>query len=346
MTLQEKIRLLTQTYGVSGDEFRVSKVAAQLMEPLCDRVETDDFGNVYGYRDAARPGAKTLLLDAHIDQIGFMITDVTEDGFLRFTQVGGVDQRMLLGSELTVITRDGRELLGVVAAMPPHLQKAGDQKKSVPITEMVVDIGMTGEQARQAVHVGDYMAFANDMMELQGGAICGKAFDDRACLVCLLYAMELLQGKKLPLNVVLAASTKEETGFQGGIATAHRVHPDYGIAVDVTHARTADAPSVTTKLGDGAIVSIGSNSRPAMAEKAMEVARAKRIAHRADSCASASGTNAWPMQMQREGVETLVISLPLKYMHSPVELVRMEDVRAVGELVAEYILSFEGREQA
>lgn len=344
--MKETIRQLTHLYGVSGDEFRVSKLAAEMMKPLCDRVEIDDFGNVYGWRDAEKQGAKTVQLDAHIDQIGFIITDVTDEGFLRFAPVGGVDQRMLLGSELTVLNRDGQERLGVVAAMPPHLQKAGEQKNSVPIADMALDVGMDGEQAKEVFHVGDFAAFANDMLELQGDAICGKAFDDRACLGCLLYALDLLRDKKLPVNVVLTASTKEETGFEGGIATAHRVHPDYGIAVDVTHARTADAPSVRSRLGDGAVVSLGSNSRPDMAEAAMEVARAKRITHLADECASASGTNAWPMQMQQEGVKTLVISLPLKYMHSPVELIRMSDVEAVGKLVAEYVLSLEGRNDA
>lgn len=342
MTLQEKIRKLTSEYGVSGDEHRVAEIARELMEPYCDRVEVDAFGNVLGWRDCGIPGAKTVLLDAHIDQIGFTVTEVTEDGFLRFTTEGGVDQRMLLGSELTVLTRDRGPILGIVAAMPPHLQKAGDQKKSVPIPEMVVDIGMTGPQARETVHVGDFMAFANDMMELKNDSICGKAFDDRACLVCLLHAMELLQDKKLPVNVVLSASTKEETGFDGGLINAYKVHPDYAIAVDVTHARTGDAPQVCAKLGDGAILSIGSNSLPRLAKKAMEVARAKEIPHLAECCPSRSGTHAWPIQTQREGCQTLVISLPLKYMHSPVELVRMEDVKSVGRLTAEFILSLEG----
>lgn len=340
------IHKLTHAYGVSNDEHRVSKIAAELMEPYCDRVEIDDFGNVLGYRDCGDPNAETVLLDAHIDQIGFIVTEVTDEGFLRFTTVGGVDQRMLLGSELVVRTREGEELLGVVAAMPPHLQKPEDKKKSVPIPQMVVDVGMTGEQAKKVFHVGDYMAFANDMIELKNGSICGKAFDDRACLVCLLHALELLRGKDLKVNVVLAASTKEETGFQGGMSVGYRVHPDYAIAVDVTQARTADAPQVRARLGDGAVVSMGSNSRPKMARKAMEVARAKEIPYLANACAAGSGTNAWPIQMQQEGIKTLVISLPLKYMHSPVEQVRMDDVRSVGRLVAEYLLTFEGRTEA
>ena len=342
MTLADKIKKLTNAYGVSGDEFRVAKIAAEMMAPYCDRVDIDDFGNVLGYRDCGIPGAKTVMLDAHIDQIGFLITEVTEEGFLRFTTVGGVDQRMLLGSELTVLTKKG-PILGIVAAIPPHLQKAGDDKKSVPIPEMVVDIGMTGEQAKKGVRGGDYMAFANDAMELQGDALCGKAFDDRACLVCLLHAMELLQGKPLAVNVVVSASTKEETGFQGGISAGFKVQPDYAIAVDVTHARTGDAPQVIVKLGDGPNVDMGSNSNPKFAKRVIEVARAKQIPHIVPSCPAGSGTNAWPIQMQGQGVTTLVVSLPLKYMHSPVEMLRMSDVKNVGKLLAAFIETFDGR---
>ena len=342
MTLTDKIKRLTAVYGVSGDEFRVAKIAAEMMAPYCDRVEIDDFGNVLGYRDCGIPGAKTVMLDAHIDQIGFLITEVTEEGFLRFTTVGGVDQRMLLGSELTVLTKKG-PILGIVAAIPPHLQKDGDDKKSVPIPEMVVDIGMTGEQAKKVVRVGDYMAFANDAMELQGDALCGKAFDDRACLVCLLHTMDLLQGKPLAVNVVVSASTKEETGFQGGISAGFKVQPDYAIAVDVTHARTGDAPQVIVKLGDGPNVDMGSNSNPKFAKRVIEVARAKQIPHIVTSCPAGSGTNAWPIQMQGQGVTTLVVSLPLKYMHSPVEMLRMSDVKNVGKLLAAFIETFDGR---
>ena len=342
MSLADKIKKLTNAYGVSGDEFRISKIAAELMAPYCDRVEIDDFGNVLGYRDCGIPGAKTVMLDAHIDQIGFLITEVTEEGFLRFTTVGGVDQRMLLGSELTVLTKKG-PILGIVAAIPPHLQKDGDDKKSVPIPEMVVDIGMTGEQAKTVVRVGDYMAFANDAMELQGDALCGKAFDDRACLVCLLHTMDLLQGKPLAVNVVVSASTKEETGFQGGISAGFKVQPDYAIAVDVTHARTGDAPQVIVKLGDGPNVDMGSNSNPKFAKRVIEVARAKQIPHIVTSCPAGSGTNAWPIQMQGQGVTTLVVSLPLKYMHSPVEMLRMSDVKNVGKLIAAFIETFDGR---
>ena len=295
MELKEKIKLLTRAYGVSGDEFAVSKIAAELMAPYVDRVEIDDFGNVTGYRSCGVPGAKKLLLDAHIDQIGFMVTDVTEEGFLRFIAMG-VDQRMLLGSELRVLTKNHGDILGVVAAMPPHMQKAGDQKKSVPISEMVVDIGMTGDRAREMVQVGDYMVFAAEPFDMLSGGLCSKALDDRACLVCILHALELMKDKPLQVD-----------------------------------------------LGDGADISIGSNSHPGFARKVVEICRAKQVPHRVDACPSASGTNAWTMQMMQSGICTLVISLPLKYMHSPVEVLRMKDVDSVGRCLAEFAMSFDGR---
>jgi len=344
LELKDKVKLLTNAYGVSGDEFRVSKIAADLLRPYVDRVEIDEFGNVSGYKSCGIPGAPKLMLDAHIDQIGFLVTDVTDEGFLRFMGMG-VDQRMLLGSELTVMTQKHGNILGIVAAIPPHLQKPGDNTKSVPISEMVVDIGMTGEQAKKVVHVGDYMTFHNETMELLGGAVCGRAMDDRACFCGILHALELLQGKPLAVDIIALASTKEEVGGLGAEARAWRELPEYAIAIDVCHAITADAtPDQTThELGKGPVISIGSNSRPNFAKRVMEVARAKEIPYQCAAVPAQSGTNAWDMQLAQNGVCTLVISLPLKYMHSPVEVLRMNDLENTGKLLAEFVQGFDGR---
>ena len=205
MELMETIARLTAANGVSGDEFSVSAIAAQLLEPYVDRVETDHLGNVIGYRSCGKPGAKKLMLDAHLDQIGFVITEVMEEGFCRFIGMG-VDQRMLLGSELTVLTRSG-PITAVVSCIPPHLQNPGDNKKSVPIEEMVLDLGMSGEQARQLVRVGDYAAFSGETFALQNDLICGRSMDDRACFVCILYALEQLGGAPLDVDLILRGST-------------------------------------------------------------------------------------------------------------------------------------------
>lgn len=343
LELKDKLKKLVNAYGVSGQEFAVSAIAAELLSPLVDKVDIDGFGNVTGYRSCGIPGAKKLLVDAHLDQIGFLVTQVTDEGFLRFMGMG-VDPRMLLGSELTVMTRGGENLLGIVAAMPPHMQSPGDRSKALPISEMVVDIGMTGEQAKEKVHVGDYMAFANDAIDLQGDVVCGKSMDDRACFVSILHALELMKNKPLAVDFIVTGTTKEELGGHGAQTRTYHEKPDYAIAIDVCHATTPDAaPSdFTSKFGGGPVISIGTNSVPRFARRVIETARAKQVPFQLNAAPSHTGTNAWSMQHIGEGLPTLVVSLPLKYMHSPVEMLRMADVKNVGRLIAEFALAFNG----
>lgn len=338
MELRDKMKKLVNAYGVSGCEYEVSAIAAELLRPYVDKVDVDGFGNVTGIRSCGIPGAKKVMLDAHLDQIGFLVTEVTDEGFLRFMGMG-VDQRMLLGSELTVLTQSGEKLPGIVAAIPPHLQNPGDNKKSVPISEMVVDIGMTGPQAREKVRVGDYMAFANDAIDLLGDVVCGKSMDDRACFCCILHALELLQGKKLGVDLIITGTTKEEVGGHGAVTRAWHEKPDLAIAIDVCHAKTPDAgPGDSVHdFGGGAVVTVGANSNPLLARRMMEVARAKKIPYQADAAPAHTGTNAWGIQTVDAGITTLVVSLPLKYMHSPVEMLCMSDVKNVGALLAAFV---------
>ena len=342
MELFEQLKLLCGEDGVSGDEKRVAERAAELLRPLCDSVEIDSFCNVIAKRASSNPDAPTLLLDAHIDQIGFLITEITSGGFLRFLSVGGVDPRMLPGSEVTVLTREHGALRGVIGAVPPHLQN-GDQTKAPAIDTMTIDLGMTYDQAKAAVRVGDYAVFKSKPLDLQNGQLCSRALDDRACLICIIHALTLLADKPLPLNIVVSASTKEELGGHGSQFICEKIKPDYAIAVDVTHAKTPDSPDTVGRLGKGASVSIGSNSRPELAEKIIASAKRHGIPFQTSACCGHSGTNAWSMQPVAEGVGTLVLSLPLKYMHSPVEVLDREDVLNTGALIAAFVSDFDGR---
>lgn len=340
MELKDKIKKLTRVFGVSGNEYEAAKVAAELLEPYCDKVEIDRFGNVTGYKSCGIPGAKKLMLDAHIDQIGFLVTEITDEGFLRFTAMG-VDQRMLLGSMLKIVTQNDGELIGVVSSTPPHIQK-GDPSASVAIADMLVDTGMTGEEARKVIRIGDYMYFANEPLELAGDVLCGKAFDDRACFCCILHALELLKDKKLGCDLIIVGSTKEEVGGHGAASRTYHTDPDMAIAIDVCHARTADAlPSDNVQdFGGGPVIGIGPQSLPRYSRKLMEIARAKQIPYQVSAMPASSGTNAGSIQPTGAGYATAVVSLPLKYMHSPVEVLRLSDVKNVGRLLAEYAMVY------
>ena len=339
MELIDKIKKLTSEFGVSGDEKRVSAIAAELLGEYTDQVEIDEFGNVTGFIPCGVEGAPTLMLDAHIDQIGFIVTEVTDGGFLRFMSIG-VDQRMLPGSELAVLTREG-VLRGVVGTIPAIMQH--DESASIPLTDMTVDIGMTGEEARRVVRVGDYMAFYNPPFELLGDKLCSKALDDRACFVCILHALELLKNKQLKVNLLVCASIKEELGGHGSMYVAYRHKPEFAIAIDVSHAKTPDAPEVVDELGKGPIIDIGYNTRPELFALIKKAAEDNSIPHQPKACPAGSGTNAWSIQLAGKGVSTFVMSLPLKYMHSPVEVLHMEDVRNTGALIAAFAQTFDGR---
>lgn len=343
MTFTENLKRLVNAYGVSGDEFKVAQIAAEILAPYVDRVEIDKLGNVVGYKACGKPNAKKLMLDAHLDQIGFFVTDITKEGFLRFMGMG-VDPRMLLGSELMVLPKNSEPIYGVVSSTPPHLQKPGDTEKSVPIDKMLLDVGMPYEMTAEKIQVGDYIAFANDAIDLLNGCICGKSMDDRACFMTTIHALDLLKDNDFGCDLIIVGSTKEEVGGHGAMSRAYIDRPDYAIAIDVGHAKTADSTVMdrTHDFGKGPIIGIGANSIARFAHRVIEIARAKEIPYQIEAIPGASGTNAWSIQVVEDGVCTLVISLPLRYMHSPVEMLTMNDVYNVGKLLCEFIKSFDG----
>ena len=179
MQLEQTLRTLCARPAVSGFEMQAAKAVAELFRPYCDTVDADKNGNVIGSLSCGKEGAKTVLLDAHLDQIGFLVTEVLDGGFLRFAPVGGVDPRMLLGAEVTILTETPR--YGVISCTPPHLLAAGEQNKAVPMHEMLIDTGLL--DAKSVIPIGTPIVFAQPPYELTDGQITGKCLDDRAGFV-------------------------------------------------------------------------------------------------------------------------------------------------------------------
>ena len=318
----------------SGFEAPAAQVARALLEPLMDEVWTDRMGNVIGGRRCGKPGAKKLLLDAQLGEIGLTVTGI-EEGFLRFRTVGAVDPRMLPDRELTVLTDP--PLFGVVACLPPHVLKAGDMRKSVPIPELRVDIGLTQEQAEQAVPIGTPMVYREEPVLLRNGRFSGKSMDDRACFTVLLRTAELLQDKPLDVDLYLLGSTREEVSGAGAKVGTYGIHPDFCVAADVTHAKAPETGSGRqAKLGGGPPVGMGPNMTRWMTRRMLEKARELGIPHDVEVMEGHTGTNGWHMQTVREGIATSVVSLPLRYMHSPVETLALEDLESTAALLAAF----------
>ena len=332
---------LTQAEGVSGFEGAAARLACERLAPYCDSAEVYQTGTVLGYRACGRENAPKLLLDAHIDQIGFMVSEVLEGGMLRVLPIGGVDPRMLLASEVRILA--DKPMMGVFACLPPHLQTAADYKKSVPVDEMVIDTGFSEEYVREHVKPGTPVALVGAPVKLKNGSITSRSIDDRAGFAAILYALDLLKDDKLLCDLIVMGSAGEETSFRGAITGAYHTAPDYCVAVDVSHAKTPGAPADKTfEYGGGAMIGMGPNLDRAMAKRMAELARAKEIKYQIEVMEGHTGTNCWPIQVSREGVACALLSIPLRYMHTPIETIKVSDAEAVGKLLAEFIRTFDG----
>ena len=337
--MKEMLIQLCSADGVTGFEGNAAQVAQKLLAPYCDRTAIDQSGNVLGWKSCGKPDAKTILLDAHIDQIGFMVTDVLDGGFLRFTQVGGIDPRMLLGAEVTILSNPPR--YGVIACTPPHLLAAGEQDQAVPMHEMLIDTGLL--DAKSAIPIGTPVVFAQPPYALTEGQLTGKCLDDRAGFAAIVRAMQQLEQDDLHVDLVVCGSVHEETDSLGAITAAFRTNPDYGIAVDVSHAKTPDSGSDDAfSFGGGVLVGMGPNLHRGLTNQLIKTARAEEIPYQIEVMEGNTGTNAWDMQVVRSGIAMGLLSIPLKYMHTPIETIQLSDVDAVSDLLAAFLRTFHG----
>ena len=340
MELKELTRQLCALPGPSGYENAVSRYIAEYVRPFADEVKVDVMGNLLAVKRCGRSGAKTVLLDAHMDEVGLIVTAV-ENGFLKFSAIGGIDARILPALEVRVLTEDG-PLFGVVDTMPPHALKPSDSDKAFDIDKLYIDVGMTQEEAEKRVPIGTPVVFGSSCEELGEELLCGKSLDDRSCAAIQIKAFEALSGAERSVDVVLMISTQEEVGGRGAITGAWLAEPDYAIVSDVTFDRETDGDSVTTRLGKGAAIGVGPNMHHAMTQELIRLAEEKEIPYQVEVCPGRSGTNAEEIQITRCGVATLLISLPLRYMHTPQELVCCRDMESVCKLITEYVRSMEG----
>lgn len=333
MDILSIINKLSEHPSPSGFEHSTSKRIESLISRFVDKTETDAFGNVYGIKKCARKNAKCLLLDAHIDEIGLVVTG-EKNGFLTFSTLGGVDPRILPAREVVVLCDPPR--CGVITASPPHLQTASEMENALKIEDLYIDIGA---EDNTGVDVGTPVVFDSSPVSLRDKYISARALDDRASLAAILRAVSMLKGKKLAFDIVVVASVQEELGCRGARVAGHTVNPDWAIVVDVTHATTPGADkSSTFDAGSGAAIGIGPNMTKKMSDALIDIAKDKKIPHTVEVCSGDSGTNALSVQVVRQGIATALLSIPLKYMHTPVETVKKSDIEAVSKLIYEFVL--------
>lgn len=335
MNYEETLACLCAIGAPSGFERPMAQAAAELLRPVMDEVKIDKMGSVVAVRRCGKENALRLLLDAHLDEIGFIITG-HEEGFLHFAPLGGVDPRMLPDRELTILTQP--PITGVVACMPPHVLSDEERDKSLPIQELFIDVGLSQEQAKARIPVGTPAVYRAGCAPLGEHKLCGKALDDRACLAVLIDAAQQLLGEKLDVDLYILGSVQEEVHGTGAITAAYGIVPDLCVAVDVTHGSSPDAPKDETfPLGGGPTVGLGPNCTKWMGERFCAKAEELSIPYSVEVMPGHSGTNGWDLQITREGVATAVLSVPLRYMHTPLETIHRDDLTAAARLLAAFV---------
>ncbi len=279
-------------------------------------------------------GNHTLLLEAHIDEVGFVVTDIDECGFLTVKNCGGIDLRALPARAVTIHGK--RDITGVFCATPPHLAK-GDTKYD-DISALKID-SLLGENAREVISVGDFVSFKAEAQALLNDRITGKSLDNRAGVACLLEVAKRLSGKELPFNVVFALTDGEELGHRGAKTTAFSTCADAALVLDVTF---ADGPDIAAKdcgkLSGGGMIGVSPVLDKEISNKLINIAKEKDIPYQIEVMGSATGTNGDVISISKSGVKTGLVSIPLRNMHTDVETVCLNDLSAVCDLLEQYIL--------
>ena len=330
------LKQLTEADGIAGYEGPIRELVRQTWQPFVDEMREDALGSLIAVRQGTGPEPRPrLMLAAHMDEIGLMVTGL-EKGFLRIARVSGTDRRVLLGLE--VIVHGQRDLPGIVATRPPHVLPEAERKKSVPWDKMFVDVGLPAEEVQRLVTVGDLISIRRETVELKNRRVAGKAMDDRACVAAVTLALEQLARVRHAWDVYAVATVQEETGLKGALTSAYGVAPDLAVALDVTFGKHPGVPDAETHaLGEGPTIGIGPNFHPGLVKRLKEVAEAHEIPYHVEPTPGGSGTDAWAIQVTREGVPTALIAIPNRYMHQPVETVAAQDVERAGRLLAAFI---------
>ena len=332
------LEILSNGKGVSGYEFTLNDTILSAFKDYSDDISVDKLGNIIALKRGTGKNNIKIMLAAHMDEIGLMVSGIEDNGFLRFTNIGGIDARTILGQE--VIVHGKKDLFGIIGSKPPHLLDVTEQDKAIKMEDMTIDIGLSKDMVQEKVNIGDTITINRKLISLMNSRVAGKAMDDRAGIVALFECMKELSKLNHQADVYFVATVQEEVSMCGAITSTYSISPDIGIAVDVGFGTTPELnKSNSIELGNGPGITLGGNIHPGLRKKIIEVAKEYNIPYQMEITPGPTGTDARAMQINKEGVPALVLSIPLRYMHTSVEVLDMVDVKNTAKLLAFFITS-------
>ncbi|MBD3211188.1 MAG: M20/M25/M40 family metallo-hydrolase [Candidatus Lokiarchaeota archaeon] len=351
MTFKEDFKLLkelSELQSCSGNESDIREYIKDTIKDICDAIETDYLGNLICYLNSSSkrksPGLK-ILLDAHMDEIGFIVRFIDKNGFIRFSQIGGQNPRILPGQKITVHSSVGENIIGIIGEKPIHLIDKKERKKTSDIEDLFIDIGLASkEEVEKYVSVGDYITLQQECTAFTGNKrLFSKAFDDRiGCFVLIKLIQELGKNKQnLPHKLIFLFTSQEEIGVRGATVGTYNITPDIGIAIEVTHA--IDYPGLSKEkyyectLGSGVSISIGPNIYAPLAQKIISLAKDEQIPFILEAEPRQALNDGRAIQLTKQGIPTAILSVPLRYMHTNIEMVEYQDILYLIDLVKAFL---------
>ena len=322
--------------GISGDESRIRPIIEQAWEPITDTLSVSRLGSLHGYQQGTGPEPRpSILVAAHMDAIGLMVNAIV-DGFLTVTSIGGIDTRVLPGQMVTVHGR--RDLPGMIVPTPVRLLPASAQNGVVPQEYLLVDLGLLPEEVTGLVRVGDPISFAQPPIETGGETLVGHTLDNRASVAALTHCLEILHSRPHVWDMWAVATVQEEVTYGGAYTSAFQLHPSLAVSIDVTFGSDPSSPGhLTFPLGKGPTLMWGAIVHPFLYRTLKQVAEQNEIPLTIEPAPRYSATDSDAMLVVAEGIPNLVVGIPLRYMHTPVEMIALKDITRAGRLVAEFI---------
>lgn len=335
------LKSMLETPSATGTEEAVADLVRMRLSGVADEIETDVMGSVHALLKG-RGSGPSLMLSAHMDEIGLMVTYISDEGFLSVSAVGGVDAAILPGLRVDVHTSEG-DVRGVVGRKPIHLIESDERKKVTPIDQLVIDLGLPAKRVKKLVRIGDTLTFGVGFERFGDGMAVSRAFDDKAGVYVAVRVLERLAQEGRALGDFVAAGTvQEEIGVRGATTSAYGVDPDVALAFDVTHA--TDYPGIEkTKhgkivCGQGPVIARGPNINPAVFNRLVAAAEAEGIPYQIEAEPGVTGTDARAIQVTRGGIPTGLVSVPLRYMHTPTEVICLSDLEDTVKLITRFAL--------
>ncbi|UCH70896.1 MAG: M42 family metallopeptidase [Candidatus Bathyarchaeota archaeon] len=329
MKLVDVLETLSNACGVAGREEEIQVLMKELLKPHMDEIKEDKLGNVIGVKKG-KGNTPKVMLTAHMDEIGLMVKNITKEGFIHFTKIGGIDDRILVAQKVLVHTKKG-PITGVIGSKPPHILKEEEKKKVIEADKLFIDVGATSREDAQKIglQIGDPVSFDIKFARVGNEAVVGKAFDDRVGCAALVETLARLG--KADCTVFAVGTIQEEVGLRGATVAAFQLRPDVGVALDVTVAgdvpgvQEVEAPIKMRKGPSVTVTDYGLITHPKVLKWFIDAAEESKVPYQLEST-SGGTTDAARIALSREGVPSGVLSIPTRYIHSPASLLSLVDL--------------------